>query len=94
MYRITENPPERTEGARQNQRAGETFFHRLRGVCTEQMEGGFGGAQSKRCRLRQDRLLQRKGMEVPGKVPEDLIMKVINDSYVPHELYVEIGWLS
>ena len=60
----------------------------------ERMEDGFGGAQSKRCRLRQDRLLQRKGMEVPSKVPEDLIMKVINDSYVPHELYVEIGWFS
>ena len=76
MYRITENPPEGTEGAQQNQRAGETFFHRLRGECMEQMEDGFGGAQSKRCRLRQDRLLQRKGMEVPGKVPEDLIGKL------------------
>lgn len=83
VYRITENPPEGTEGARQNQRAGVPFFHRLRGVCMEQMEDGFGGAQSKRCRLRQDRLLQRKGMEVPGKVPEDLIMKAADDSYAP-----------
>ncbi len=38
----------------------------------EQMEDGFGGAQLKRCRLRQERLLQRKGMEVPGKVPVDM----------------------
>ena len=44
----------------------------------EQMEDGFGGAQL-RCiaaramqsKLRQGRLLQRKGMKVPDEVPED-----------------------
>ena len=52
----------------------------------EQMEDGFGGARSKRCRLRQDRLLQRKGMEVPGKVPEDLIGKLwMTASYLCEE---------
>ena len=43
----------------------------------EQMEDGFGGAWSNMLpgvtegRPRQGRLLQRKGMEVPGEVPED-----------------------
>ena len=47
MYRITENPPGKTESAREVRHVGESFYHRLRGVCMEQMEDGFGGAQSK-----------------------------------------------
>ena len=37
----------------------------------EQIEDGFGGAQLKKCRLRQERLLSRKGMKVPDEIPED-----------------------
>ena len=47
MYRITENPPGKTERVRVDLCTAVRFFHRLRGVCMEQMEDGFGGAQSK-----------------------------------------------